>query len=165
MYCDFLCDHTGLVVNYVQEVVLNFPESPVQDFVMSMHSSPSSSSLLLQAIVSRCDRLRQGASSSSSPSPVVFLLQALRAVEHSHPHQSGQLLLFLTRSYLLSPFTALARESNAVACSRVESVLRANDSDTLKQMIEKEELSDILDLLRSTRIFKRYSRLVSLLNR
>ncbi len=87
-------------------------------------------------------------------------------MEHSHPHQSGRLLLFLARRYLLSPFAALARQANSVACSRVESVLRsAGRPDALREMILDSELSELMDLLRNKRVFRRYGRLVSLLNR
>ena len=83
LYCDFLCDHTShvegttwLVMSHAHDVVRGFAaESPVQDFVMSMHSSSSSSSLLLQAVVTSCGeegrRARGGA-------PVIFLKQALQ---------------------------------------------------------------------------------------
>lgn len=80
MYCDFLCDHTTdventtwLVVNYVGDVVRNFHESPVQDFVMSMHSSTSSSGLLIQAVVTDCEK-SEGEKGASN---AVFLGQAL----------------------------------------------------------------------------------------
>ncbi len=86
LYCDFLCDHTSnvegttwLVVNHVREVVRNATESPVQDFVMSMHGSASSSSLLLQAVVTCCgQRSRMGEREGSH---VVFLRQALQVRE------------------------------------------------------------------------------------
>ena len=52
-----------------------------------MHSSTSSSGLLLQAVVSRCGR----------GSSVAFLKQTLHAVEHAHVQHDGKLLLFLAR--------------------------------------------------------------------
>lgn len=57
LYCDFLCDHTSnvdhtawLVVNNVHLLMENHKESPVQDFIMSMHRSQSSSGLLLEVL-------------------------------------------------------------------------------------------------------------------
>ncbi len=99
-----------------------------------------------------------------------------QVVEHCHPHQSGHLLLFLARRYLLSPFAALARQANAAACARVESVFRSAgtvqgrteaspSSPSPRDMITENELAELMDLLRSGRVSRRYGRLVSLLNR
>ena len=59
LLCDFLCDNIGsavetvtwLVVNHVEEIVSNVSrEEPVQDFVMSVHTTSAPvSGLLLQA--------------------------------------------------------------------------------------------------------------------
>ena len=57
LFCDNLCENTSnvecttwIVVNYVRNIVRSFQESPVQDFVMALQSSASSSGLFLQAI-------------------------------------------------------------------------------------------------------------------
>ncbi len=162
MYCDFLCDHTAhventtwLVVSYARDVVGCASEGPMQEFVLSLHASPSSSGLLLQAVVNTC---RRG-------DPPSYLRNVLRTLEHAHPHQTGKLLVFLASRFLSSPLAALARQANSLACSKVEAALGAGQSDSLPQMILESELSEVLDLLRSGRVYRRYSRLVSLLNR
>ncbi len=60
LICDYLCEHitlvehtTWLMVNYVHSIVASIKESPVQDFIISIHKSSSSSGLLLQAIITR----------------------------------------------------------------------------------------------------------------
>ena len=56
---DLLCENIGnveyttwVIVNYTQNLVNSINESPVQDFVMSVHRTASSSGLLLQGMFS-----------------------------------------------------------------------------------------------------------------
>ena len=58
LICDSLCENIGnveyttwVIVNYTQNLVNSINESPVQDFVMSVHRTSSSSGLLLQGTV------------------------------------------------------------------------------------------------------------------
>lgn len=60
LFCDFLTDNisnvdsiTWFLMNYVPLLIENRRESPVKDFIMSIHRSQSISGLLLQAVVSR----------------------------------------------------------------------------------------------------------------
>ena len=57
LLCDLLCENIGnveyttwVIVNYTQNLVNSINESPVQDFVMSVHRTSSSSGLLLQGM-------------------------------------------------------------------------------------------------------------------
>ncbi len=168
LFCDFLCDHTAnvesttwLVVNFVSDIVASLRDIPVQDFVRSMHSSQSSSGLLLQAVASYCERHQR----QRSRCTVAFLRQTLDAVEHTHPHHNGKLLLFLTKHFLLSPHASLARSANQLACNRVESILRGSATENLKTEVSGSELAELLELLRDGQVAHRYAILVSLLNR
>lgn len=161
LFCDYLCDNitnveatSWLVVNYVRDIIMNFKESPVQDFIMSMHSSAASSVLLFQAIASRCDRGHD----------VIFMKEALNVMDNVHPSHTGKLLVCLVKRFLLSPIVALARSANLVICLRLEHLLK-NGVDQVKQCFPENDLSEILELLRHRKSLPRFGRLVGLLNR
>ena len=108
LLCDHLCDNmhkvttssdvehtTWLVVNYIEHIVENIRENPVQDFVMSIHtSSAPTSGLLLQANRSKLS------SSFDLTVNTRFLRNILATIEGVHISHSGKLLDFLVHSLL-----------------------------------------------------------------
>jgi huntingtin len=164
LLCDYLCENlsnadqtTWLVVNYVQNLVASIKESPVQDFVMSVHRSSSSSGLLLQAVISRL-------SSVGDCAKVTFLKDALTVVENVHPAHAGKLVSFLVHKYMVSPHLSLTRQANFIACARVEAMINSTKEEATV-LISTEELASILEVLKKNRLTKRFGRLSTLLNR
>ena len=68
---------TWVIVNYTQSLINSINESPVQDFVMSVHRTASSSGLLLQAVITRV-------SSVSDLYNISFLKDVLTVIENVH---------------------------------------------------------------------------------
>ena len=84
LLCDYLCENIGnveyttwVIVNYTQSLINSINESPVQDFVMSVHRTASSSGLLLQAVITRV-------SSVSDLYNISFLKDVLTVIENVH---------------------------------------------------------------------------------
>ena len=160
LYCDILCNNlanvectTWLVVNYVKSIVKCMGESPVQDFVMALHRSSSSSGLLLQAIMSRCQSERN----------MTTLIRTLDTVENTHPAQNGKLFLYLVKNFILSPWVSLAKFAEQVIRKRVDQLL-TETRGSIQEQLSHEEMSEILELMRTKQDVKQYYGLVKVLN-
>ena len=165
LLCDSLCENisnavestTWLIVNYTQCIVTSINESPVQEFVMSVHRSASSSGLLLQAVITRVGIIGDNAEAA-------FLKDALAVVENVHKQFAGKLVNFLVNKYLLGSHLSLTRHANFIACTRVEAMINTRKEDVLK-LFGKDELASIMENLRLHKLTKRFGRLATLLNR
>ena len=172
LFCDKLCDSmnknatssdvehiTWLVVNYIEQIVENIRENPVQDFVMSIHAtSAPTSGLLLQAIRSKL---------SSLPHSLVnvrFLRNVLATVDGVHISQSGKLLDFLVKVFLLSPHLSLTFHANAIICSRLELLLTMTQEEAAIHLTI-DEVAAVMELLHRKKLTKRFGKTVKLLNR
>ena len=164
LLCDFLCENisnveytTWVIVNYTQNLVHSINESPVQDFVMSVHRSSSSSGLLLQAVISRLSTIGHSAK-------VAFLKDALNVIENVHKSFAGKLVHCLVHKYLVGPHLSLTRQANFIACTRVEAMINTDKMEVLN-LFKSEELAGILETLKKHKLTKRFGRLFTLLNR
>ena len=164
LLCDYLCENTNnveyttwVIVNYTQNLLSSVNESPVQDFVMSVHRSPSSSGLLLQAVMTRVSTI-------GSNAQVAFLKDALNVVENVHKQFAGKLVHFLVHKYLVSPHLSLTKQANFIACTRVEAMINSDRADVMN-LFTDQELSRLLETLKSKKLTKRFGRLSTLLNR
>ena len=164
LLCDSLCENisnvestTWLIVNYTQHIVMSINESPVQEFVMSVHRSASSSGLLLQAVITRVGVLGDNANAA-------FLKDALSVIENVHKQFAGKLVSFLVNRYLIGPHLSLTRQANFIACTRVEAMINTRKEDVLK-LFTNTELATILETLKLHKLTKRFGRLSTLLNR
>ena len=164
LLCDYLCENisnveytTWVIVNYTQSLINSINESPVQDFVMSIHRTASSSGLLLQAVITRVSKI-------SDLAQISFLKDALTVVENVHKSFAGKLVNFLVHKFLIGPHLSLTRQANFIACTRVEAMLNTDKNDVLT-LFKSEELANILETLKSKKLTKRFGRLFTLLNR
>ncbi|XP_036183467.1 huntingtin isoform X5 [Myotis myotis] len=161
LFCDYVCQNlhdsehlTWLVVNHIQDLVSLSHEPPVQDFVSAVHRNSAASGLFLQAIQSRCESL-------SAPTTLRKTLQCLEGI---HLSQSGAVLTLYADKLLCTPFRALARMVDTLACRRVEMLLAANLQSSVAQL-PVEELNRIQEHLQSRGLAHRHQRLYSLLDR
>ncbi|XP_059532788.1 huntingtin isoform X1 [Myotis daubentonii] len=161
LFCDYVCQNlhdsehlTWLVVNHIQDLISLSHEPPVQDFVSAVHRNPAASGLFLQAVQSRCESL-------SAPTTLRKTLQCLEGI---HLSQSGAVLTLYVDKLLCTPFRALARMVDTLACRRVEMLLAANLQSSVAQL-PVEELNRIQEHLQSRGLAHRHQRLYSLLDR
>lgn len=161
LFCDYVCQNlhdsehlTWLIVNHIQDLISLSHEPPVQDFISAIHRNSAASGLFIQAIQSRCENL-------STPTTLKKTLQCLEGI---HLSQSGAVLTLYVDRLLGTPFRALARMVDTLACRRVEMLLAANLQSSMAQLPE-EELNRIQEHLQNTGLAQRYQRLYSLLDR
>uniref|UniRef100_A0A8I6A113 Huntingtin n=1 Tax=Rattus norvegicus TaxID=10116 RepID=A0A8I6A113_RAT len=161
LFCDYVCQNlhdsehlTWLIVNHIQDLISLSHEPPVQDFISAIHRNSAASGLFIQAIQSRCENL-------STPTTLKKTLQCLEGI---HLSQSGAVLTLYVDRLLGTPFRALARMVDTLACRRVEMLLAANLQSSMAQLPE-EELNRIQEHLQNTGLAQRHQRLYSLLDR
>ncbi|KAM4854776.1 huntingtin [Thomomys bottae] len=161
LFCDYVCQNlhdsehlTWLIVNHIQDLISLSHEPPVQDFISAIHRNSAASGLFIQAIQSRCENL-------STPTA---LKKTLRCLEGIHLSQSGAVLTLCVDRLLGTPFRALARTADTLACRRVEMLLAANLQSSMAQL-PVEELNRIQEHLQNTGLAQRHQRLYSLLDR
>uniref|UniRef100_A0A8C9AKK9 Huntingtin n=1 Tax=Prolemur simus TaxID=1328070 RepID=A0A8C9AKK9_PROSS len=161
LFCDYVCQNlhdsehlTWLIVNHIQDLISLSHEPPVQDFISAVHRNSAASGLFIQAIQSRCENL-------SSPTTLKKTLQCLEGI---HLSQSGAVLTLYVDRLLCTPFRALGRMVDILACRRVEMLLAANLQSSTAQLPE-EELSRIQEHLQRSGLARRHQRLYSLLDR
>ena len=173
MFCDQLCDNmnktattssdvehiTWLVVNYIEHIVENIRENPVQDFVMSIHAtSAPTSGLLLQAIRSKLS------STFNCPANTRFLRNILATIDGVHVSHSGKLIDFLVHTYLVSPHLSLTFHANSIACGRLELLLKMDTKDAISHL-SRDEVAAIMEVIHSRRLIKRFGKMTKLLNK
>ena len=172
LFCDKLCDSmnktatssdvehiTWLVVNYIEQIVENIRENPVQDFVMSIHAtSAPTSGLLLQAIRSKLSN------SSHTVVNTRFLRNVLATVDGVHISQSGKLLDFLVQVFLLSPHLSMTFHANAIICSRLELLLTMTPEEAIMHL-SIDEVAAVMELLHRKKLTKRFGKMIKLLNK
>nr|AAC52218.1 huntingtin [Mus musculus] len=161
LFCDYVCQNlhdsehlTWLIVNHIQDLISLSHEPPVQDFISAIHRNSAASGLFIQAIQSRCENL-------STPTTLKKTLQCLEGI---HLSQSGAVLTLYVDRLLGTPFRALARMVDTLACRRVEMLLAANLQSSMAQLPE-EELNRIQEHLQNSGLAQRHQRLYSLLDR
>uniref|UniRef100_A0A8C6R2D9 Huntingtin n=1 Tax=Nannospalax galili TaxID=1026970 RepID=A0A8C6R2D9_NANGA len=161
LFCDYVCQNlhdsehlTWLIVNHIQDLINLSHEPPVQDFISAVHRNSAASGLFIQAIQSRCENL-------STPTTLKKTLQCLEGI---HLSQSGAVLTLYVDRLLSTPFRALARMVDTLACRRVEMLLAANLQSSMAQL-PVEELNRIQEHLQSSGLAQRHQRLYSLLDR
>ncbi|XP_012879339.1 PREDICTED: huntingtin [Dipodomys ordii] len=161
LFCDYVCQNlhdsehlTWLIVNHIQDLISLSHEPPVQDFISAIHRNSAASGLFIQAIQSRCENL-------STPTTLKNTLQCLEGI---HLSQSGAVLTLYVDRLLGTPFRALARMVDTLACRRVEMLLAANLQSSMAQL-PVEELNRIQEHLQSSGLAQRHQRLYSLLDR
>ncbi|XP_021116025.1 huntingtin isoform X3 [Heterocephalus glaber] len=161
LFCDYVCQNlhdsehlTWLIVNHIQDLISLCHEPPVQDFISAVHRNSAASGLFIQAIQSRCENL-------STPTTLKKTLQCLEGI---HLSQSGTVLTLYVDRLLGTPFRALARRVDTLACRRVEMLLAANLQSSTAQL-PAEELNRIQEHLQSSGLAQRHQRLYSLLDR
>ena len=164
---DHLCDNvsteveitTWLVMNHMKEVVRNIKENPVQDFVISVHSSSAPiSGLILQAVISKVSPM------AATRISVLNLRDILSCIENVHNAHSGKLIMFLVRSYLGSPHLSLAKHASGVACGKIEVLMKVTPSECEKQL-SRDEIGEILETLQRMRLVKRFVRFATLISK
>ncbi|XP_041524729.1 huntingtin isoform X2 [Microtus oregoni] len=161
LFCDYVCQNlhdsehlTWLIVNHIQDLINLSHEPPVQDFISAIHRNSAASGLFIQAIQSRCENL-------STPTTLKKTLQCLEGI---HLSQSGAVLTLYVDRLLGTPFRALARMVDTLACRRVEMLLAANLQSSMAQL-PVEELNRIQEHLQNSGLAQRHQRLYSLLDR
>ncbi|XP_004624658.1 huntingtin isoform X2 [Octodon degus] len=161
LFCDYVCQNlhdsehlTWLIVNHIQDLISLSHEPPVQDFISAVHRNSAASGLFIQAIQSRCENL-------STPTTLKKTLQCLEGI---HLSQSGTVLTLYVDRLLGTPFRALARRVDTLACRRVEMLLAANLQSSTAQL-PVGELNRIQEHLQSSGLARRHQRLYSLLDR
>ncbi|EGV91588.1 Huntingtin protein [Cricetulus griseus] len=161
LFCDYVCQNlhdsehlTWLIVNHIQDLISLSHEPPVQDFISAIHRNSAASGLFIQAIQSRCENL-------SAPTTLKKTLQCLEGI---HLSQSGAVLTLYVDRLLGTPFRALARMVDTLACRRVEMLLAANLQSSMAQL-PVEELNRIQEHLQNSGLAQRHQRLYSLLDR
>ncbi|KAL1789437.1 huntingtin [Sigmodon hispidus] len=161
LFCDYVCQNlhdsehlTWLIVNHIQDLISLSHEPPVQDFISAIHRNSAASGLFIQAIQSRCENL-------STPTTLKKTLQCLEGI---HLSQSGAVLTLYVDRLLGTPFRALARMVDTLACRRVEMLLAANLQSSMAQL-PVEELNRIQEHLQNSGLAQRHQRLYSLLDR
>ena len=172
MFCDQLCDNmnktttssdvehiTWLVVNYIEHIVENIRENPVQDFVMSIHAtSAPTSGLLLQAIRSNLS------SSLSSVANTRFLRNVLATIDGVHISHSGKLIDFLVHAFLISPHLSLTFNANSIVCGRLELLLKMSTEEAIVHC-SRDEVAAVMEIIHRKRLIKRFGKMTKLLNK
>nr|CAD7204344.1 unnamed protein product [Timema douglasi] len=143
LYCDYVCENLNdaeqlswLLVNHTEEIVALSTEPPVQELIAAVHRNSAASGLLVQAVGSKCQDLKQ-------PS---FVCRLLRCLEGVHPSQSGALLMLLVPRLLGSPQLAPARQAGALACRRAELLLTLSEEEVHSQLT-RADLDKVLESL------------------
>ncbi|XP_046737508.1 huntingtin isoform X1 [Diprion similis] len=162
LFCDYVCENindaeplTWLLVNHIEETISLAREPPVKELLAAaVHRNPAASGLLVQAIAARCLDL-------SKPSFVKRLLQCL---EGTHQSQSGALILAMVPRLLTSKYLALCRLAAKIASRRAEILLTLSTED-IKTQLPRDDFMEMMNILLSTRLAKKYGGLVSLLNK
>ncbi|XP_024941677.1 huntingtin isoform X2 [Cephus cinctus] len=162
LFCDYVCENlsdaeplTWLLVNHIEETINLATESPVRELVAAaVHRNPAASGLLVQAIAAKCLDL-------SKPS---FVKKLLLCVEGAHNSQSGPLILALVPRLLASKHLALSRMAAKIASRKAETLLTLS-MDEANEQLPKEDLIKTMDILQSTKLAKKHSSLVILLNK
>nr|CAD7441339.1 unnamed protein product [Timema bartmani] len=140
-----------LLVNHTEEIVALSTEPPVQELIAAVHRNSAASGLLVQAVGSKCQDLKQ-------PS---FVCRLLRCLEGVHPSQSGALLMLLVPRLLGSPQLAPARLAGALACRRAELLLTLSEEEVHSQLT-KADLDKVLESLHGSGLTNKYAAHLSL---
>lgn len=162
LFCDYVCENindaeplTWLLVNHIEETIHLATEPPVRELVaVAVHRNSSASGLLIQAIATKCLDL-------SKPS---FVKRLLLCIEGAHHSQSGAVIMALIPRLLTTKYLALSRMAANILSRRVE-ILLTLSVDDINEQLPKEEFIRIMDILKTTKLFKKYGGLVSLLNK
>ncbi|GFO37998.1 huntingtin-like [Plakobranchus ocellatus] len=161
LFCDYVCENlsdaehmTWLIINHVCDLILLSQESPVQDFIGAIHRNPAASSLFIQAIHARGDRI-------TKPSMVKRTLKCLDAI---HTSQSGSLIALLIDKFLNSHQLAVTRMTDTIVCQRLEALLGESVEEISKQL-PKEDIEKLLQFLKSNGLIQRHQHLASLLSK
>lgn len=162
LFCDYVCENindaeplTWLLINHIEETIDLAKEPPVRELLAAaVHRNPAASGLLVQAIAARCLDL-------SKPCFVKRLLQCLEGTHHS---QSGALILAMVPRLLTSKHLALCRLAAKIASRRAEILLTLNPED-LKTQLPRDDFIEMMNTLFSTKLAKKHSGLVTLLNK
>ncbi|CAG2068953.1 unnamed protein product, partial [Timema podura] len=140
-----------LLVNHTEEIVALSTEPPVQELIAAVHRNSAASGLLVQAVGSKCQDLKQ-------PS---FVCRLLRCLEGVHPSQSGALLMLLVPRLLGSPQLAPARLAGALACRRAELLLTLSEEEVHSQLT-RADLDKVLESLHGSGLTNKYAAHLSL---
>nr|CAD7591330.1 unnamed protein product [Timema genevievae] len=161
LYCDYVCENLNdaeqlswLLVNHTEEIVALSTEPPVQELIAAVHRNSAASGLLVQAVGSKCQDLKQ-------PS---FVCRLLRCLEGVHPSQSGALLMLLVPRLLGSPQLAPARLAGALACRRAELLLTLSEEEVHSQLT-RADLDKVLESLHGSGLTNKHSGLLILLHK
>ena len=172
LFCDQLCDNmnkkatssdvehtTWLVVTYIEHIVENIRETPVQDFVMSIHAtSAPTSGLLLQAIKSKLSSI------PSSSLNTRFLRNVLYTIDGVHLSHSGKLIDFLLHSFLVSPHLSLTFHANTIVCGRLDILLKMTTTESANHF-SIDEVATIMEAIHRKKLTKRFGKMTKLLNK
>ena len=100
LLCDFLSENlenveylSWIIINHLWEIINLCNESPVKDFIISIHRKSSSSGLFLQAVNSRSVEILSSSLLSS---------KILDCLERAHFNQSLPLVMFLLEKFLFN---------------------------------------------------------------
>lgn len=162
LFCDHVCENlnevetlTWFLVKHIEETINLSGEPPVRDLVTTaVHRNPASSGLLVQAIAARCLDL-------SRPSFVKRLLQCMEA---AHQSQSGAVILALVPRFLVSKHLALSRMAAKIASRRAE-ILLASSAEVAVDQLPRDDLLQLMENLRTTKLARKHGTLVSLMNK
>ncbi|XP_043476526.1 huntingtin [Leptopilina heterotoma] len=162
LFCDYVCENlndaeplTWLLVNHIEETIHLATEPPVRELVaVAVHRNSAASGLLIQAIATKCLDL-------SRPT---FVKRLLLCVEGAHHSQSGSVIIALIPRLLTTKFLALSRMAANILSRRVEILLTLSVEDVNEQL-PKEEFMRVMEILKETKLARKYGGLVSLLNK
>ena len=172
LFCDQLCDNmnkkatssdvehiTWLVVTYIEHIVENIRENPVQDFVMSIHAtSAPTSGLLLQAVKSKLSSIPSSALNTR------FLRNVLYTIDGVHLSHSGKLIDFLLHTFLVSPHLSLTFHANTIVCGRLEILLKMTTTESANHF-SMDEVATIMEAIHRKKLTKRFGKMTKLLNK
>ena len=132
LFCDFVCENmndaehlTWLIVYNINEIIKLCHESPIAEFISTIHRNSASSGLFIQAINARCeDNLK-------TPS---FLRRLLTCLERVNPSQSLSLITFLIEKILSNHFLhsnyLLMSDTEKLVINRLKLLTSSVDSYT-----------------------------------
>uniref|UniRef100_A0A0A9YYT2 Huntingtin n=1 Tax=Lygus hesperus TaxID=30085 RepID=A0A0A9YYT2_LYGHE len=161
LYCEYLAKKqqdvkalSWLLDGYIEEVVWNCPELPVEKLLCSIYNLERNSKLLLDA-----------ASKCVNHTEPIFTHRLLQTLENIHSNYTGSVLNLVALSLVKQKNIAIARLAAAFCCRTIEYMLTLEKTSVLG-LLKKDELVLLIRSLKSSRKqCKRYSGLVSILKK
>lgn len=152
LLCDFAAESTvsnaelmtWLIVNHIYSIISLSQEVTITDFIHAIHRNPSSASLFIQSIDSRCP--------SSALRDSTFVSKMVSALTYIHPKASGSLISLLIEKVVSNPevkmsiLPSILATAESLALDRLTMTLKSESVEELKSQLSLEEVGRLLGL-------------------